>query len=123
MGKQESPLDRNNAKHLGIVIKRMRIAQEIPAARLAKMAGLSRSYLSYLEAGERGMGLDKFVRIVTALGVDPDEVLREAGYLPPKKRAKLDPIKVLREGFDLTLRQAESAAAFVGFLKTQRRSA
>lgn len=124
MGKQSQALDRDNAKRLGVVLKRLRTEREIPATKLAEIAGLSRSYLSYLEAGRFAeVGLDKFARIVEALNVEPDEVLREAGYLPPKKSARLDPIKLLREGFDLTLRQAESVAAFVGFLKTQGRSA
>ncbi len=120
MGKQSPALDRKKAKRLGVELKRLRIAQDIPATKLAETTGLSRSYLSYLEGGRFAeIGLDKFARIVAALDADPDEVLRKAGYLPPRKKLKFDPVKVLREGLDLTLRQAESATAFAMFLKSK----
>jgi XRE family transcriptional regulator of biofilm formation len=120
MSKQSSALDKNNAKRLGKVIRRIRIEQGISATTLAEKTGLSRSYLSYLEAGRFAeVGLDKFARVAKVLGVSPDDMMREAGYLPRTEEIKVDPIRLLREGLGLTLPQAETAAAFVEFLKEQ----
>ena len=120
MSKQSTALDKNNAKRLGKVIRRIRTEQGIPATKLAEQTGVSRSYLSYLETGRFAeVGLDKFARVAKALDVSPDEMLQEAGYLPRQEKTKVDPIKLLREGLGLTLAQAETAAAFVEFLKEQ----
>jgi XRE family transcriptional regulator of biofilm formation len=120
MSKQSAALDKNKAKRLGKVIRRIRTEQGIPATKLAEQTGVSRSYLSYLETGRFAeIGLDKFARIARVLDVSPDEMLRESGYLPPREKETPDPIKLLREGFGLTLPQATTTAAFVEFLKEQ----
>lgn len=57
--------------------KEMRFSQE----RLAKIAGLDRSYLGGIEQGRRNPSLKNIVAIATALGVTPADLF-------PKKLAK-----------------------------------
>lgn len=121
MGKQSPALDRRKAKRLGVALKRLRVEREIPATRLAEMTGLSRSYLSYLENGRFAeIGLDKFTRITEAVQASPEALLREAGYLPKEQVEKIDPNLLLQGAFDLTPTEAQSAAAFIAFLKAEK---
>ena len=45
--------------------------------RLAELAGLHRTYIGHVERGEVNVALFNIVRIASALGVDPGELVRD----------------------------------------------
>lgn len=53
-------------------IRELREERQLPAYRLAEMAGISPSYLSLIESGEKVPSEEVAVAIATALGDDPD---------------------------------------------------
>jgi transcriptional regulator with XRE-family HTH domain len=55
---------------LGYSIRIIRQARELTSAKLAKKAGISSTYLSLIEAGERVPPAVTLERLATALGVD-----------------------------------------------------
>lgn len=112
------------ARRLAAVITRQRKAQGVTAYRLAEESGLSRSYLSHMEHGRFGeLGLDKFARIVEALGVSADDLLRQAGYLS-SKQADLPKIEsYLAKTHRLSPEGIRRAVAFLEFLTEEERAA
>lgn len=117
---------RTGTDQLGPVLHRLRLERSIPASELSKKTGLSRSYISYLEGGRfRDVGIEKFVRILLAFKVSADQVLAEAGYLPPASATrKPDPTEVLRAHYKLSPANLAMATDFLEFLaRKQRRGA
>ena len=57
-----------------------RIAQNITQNELAKRAGLQRSNLSRFEKGDQNPSLDLLIKIATALGKEPDFILKNNDY-------------------------------------------
>src|SRR5437660_12237699 len=89
---------------LGQTIQNKRLVRKIPALRFANQVGVSRSYLVRLEKGEfSDIGLEKFLRVTQALGLQPHQILQEAGLIPtPDSRRKLKPADFLRETYSLS---------------------
>lgn len=58
-------------------IKRIREGMGMKQVELAKMARISSPYLYDLENNKRGAKPDTLLRIAEALGVSPDELLKE----------------------------------------------
>ena len=105
------------AHHLGASLRTLREERGISAASLAKQAGLSRSYLNYLETGKfTEVGLDKFTRVIAALDLSADRVLRDAGYLPHGPEGLPDPRSYLATQYSLSPTSIEQALAFLEFL-------
>ena len=101
---------------LGVAVKKLRTELGISGSELAKRAGLSRSYVSYLETGRfKDIGLDKFARIAMALEVSADQLLSAAGYLPAE-RETFDVRVALRRQLGLKGRSLEQAMDFLRFL-------
>jgi len=76
---------------LGEHLSMRRQEQGMNIARLAELTGLNLSYLWQLEHERfQDIGLEKFCRIVEALGLSADQMLMDSGYLPQpigKRRA------------------------------------
>jgi XRE family transcriptional regulator of biofilm formation len=110
--------------NLGAAIKQLRQERGLSAYRLSQDAGLSRSYMSYLEKGDFSeIGLDKFVRLVQALGVSADQLLTEAGYLPKAKAGAPDIKGAIRASYKLSPKGVEEATTFLEFLALREKKA
>ena len=57
-------------------IRELRIEQNMTQVLLAAKVGVDRSYLGFLERGERNPSFDIILKIAKALGLKPDELLR-----------------------------------------------
>jgi len=110
----------SKAKRLGAALRAVREERSLSAASVAKQAGLSRSYLNYLEAGKFAeVGLDKFSRIVAALDLSADRVLRDAGYMPHGPEGLPDPRSYLATQYSLSPTSIEQALVFLEFLASR----
>lgn len=108
-------------QQLGTAVKRLRTELGITGSELANRAGLSRSYISYLESGRfNDVGLDKFARIAIALEVSADQLLSVAGYLP-SERETLDIRVTLRRQLGLSGGALDQAMDFLGFLTDKKK--
>jgi transcriptional regulator with XRE-family HTH domain len=58
-------------KNLGYAIRVLRQARGLTSAALAAKAGISPTYLSLIETGDRTPPKDTLQKLATALGVDP----------------------------------------------------
>jgi hypothetical protein len=67
--------------------------------------------------------VDKFSRIVAALGLSADQALGEAGYMAKTEGTLPDPKTYLRERYGLPPAALEQALAFLDFLAARRRAA
>lgn len=111
-------------QQLGPILHRLRTERRIPASKLSKDAGLSRSYLSHLESGHFSeIGVGRFARLIQALKVDADQVLAEAGFLATRPKApKLpDPETYLRLHYDLPPEKLQLATNFLQLLARKER--
>ncbi len=69
----------------GSFIKKLRQGKNISLVKLAAQAGLSPSYLSRIERGERNIPHARILkRLAPHLGLTPEELLIAAGYLNRK---------------------------------------
>jgi len=108
------------AERLGALLRSKREEAGVGPVELTKRSGVNRSYLAYLEQGRFSeVGLDKFSRIVTALGLSADQVLQEAGYLPRADWTLPDAKTYLRERYGLPQKAQEQAMAFLEFLASR----
>lgn len=58
-------------------IKELRTEQGMTQEALATKLGLDRSYMGFLERGERNPSLEVIIRIAKALSIKPDDLLRD----------------------------------------------
>lgn len=58
----------------GPTLRRLRVERMISCAELARMTGLARSFLKYLEAGERGGSPVSRQKLANALDVAPEDL-------------------------------------------------
>lgn len=113
----------SGTKRLGATLRRLRTERAIPATKLVAETGMSRSYLAYLESGRfTEVGLDKFTRLLRAMGLSADQVLEEAGYLPAKTRSMPSVEEVLRSRYKLSQAKLQLAMEFLEFLSRRERS-
>ena len=66
----------------------MRVKKGLSHQRLADMTGLSRSYIGFLENGQRRPTLEVAVRLAQALGVRLSDVMAKAEKSAPRRRAR-----------------------------------
>jgi transcriptional regulator with XRE-family HTH domain len=105
------------AENLGSALARHRKERGLSVSAVAREAGLSRSYLSYVENGAfADIGIDKLSRLIAVLGVSSDALLQEAGYLPSQPDGLPDPKAYLATVYDLPPDQVETAISFLDFL-------
>lgn len=77
--------DKNNA--FGDEIRMLRLKKGLGLRELASRAGISRTYLSYIELGVHGPpSPEKVIELARVLEENPDRLLRLAGHLDPKVR-------------------------------------
>lgn len=62
-------------KDLGLRIRTARNEAGLTQEELAEKADISTAYLGEVERGKKVMGIDKFIKIVKALGVSADSIL------------------------------------------------
>lgn len=65
-----------NRKAFGVVISKLRVQKCLTQESLSGLAGIARSHLAALEAGEKTAKLDTVWRIAEALGIAPSELIR-----------------------------------------------
>ena len=65
-------------KQFGEVINYMRRSNGLSQDKLAKAAGLHRTYISDIERGQRNLSLESMVKIAVALDVKVAEIFRQA---------------------------------------------
>lgn len=69
----------------GAEVRALRIAKGISLRELAEKAGISKTYLSYVERGVHPPpSADKVVKLAEALGESKDRLLKIAGLIDPK---------------------------------------
>lgn len=108
-------------KRLGATLRKLRTERAIPATKLVQETGMSRSYLAYLESGRfTEVGLEKFTRLLRAMDLSADQVLEEAGYLPPRKRPTTSVEDVLRSVYKLPQAKLQLAIEFLEFMARPR---
>lgn len=75
---------------VGINVKRLRVAREIPQERLAFDSGVDRSYLGGVERGEENPTIDVLDRLAATLNVHVSELLApgEGGAVSNLKRGR-----------------------------------
>lgn len=61
-----------NKSKLGRVIKEIRLAQKMTQKELAERVGLTVNYLSLLENGKRGIGMDGLSDLSGVFGIPPE---------------------------------------------------
>jgi len=65
---------------LGRVIRRKREGLGLSQEKFAELTEHHRTYIGFLERGERSPNVDTLQRVAAALGVKASDLLREAGY-------------------------------------------
>ena len=58
-------------------VRELRKARELSQVELAAKVGIDRSYMGFLERGERNPSLEVIAKIAEALGVEPDTLLKK----------------------------------------------
>ena len=102
-----------NAKMLGAKIKELRERRGLSQEELGTLAGLSKSYISLLENGERGekANFEMLHKVARALKVSSEELLMAGGYI---KVAKLDEAAYVAETYrSLPLNKRKLVDAFL----------
>ena len=71
---------RKIARDLGRVIRRKREGLGLSQEKFAELTEHHRTYIGFLERGERSPNVNTLQRVAKALGVSASDLLREAGY-------------------------------------------
>ena len=109
-----------SAIKLGQILRRERMKQGIAAIELSRRSKLSRSYISFLEAGDYGqIRIDKLADIVRILELDIQQVLEEAGYLPKRSHILPDLTAYLRQRYSMSEVLVQDAVRYVEYLVSQ----
>lgn len=65
-------------KALGDKFTSTRLALRLSLNEVTAASGVATSHISYLERGQKGVSLEKFLALCSALQLDPGQVLRES---------------------------------------------
>jgi transcriptional regulator with XRE-family HTH domain len=77
-------VDNNLAREFGGEIRTLRTRKGVGLRQLAEEAGISKTYLSYIEQGVHGPpSAEKVIALAKALGENQDRLLRIAGHVDP----------------------------------------
>lgn len=71
---------RKIARDLGRVIRRKREALGLSQEKFAELTEHHRTYIGFLQRGERSPNVSTLQRVAKALGMSASDLLREAGY-------------------------------------------
>lgn len=115
---------KERARRLGAVIKKLRKDRGFTLDKLADKTELSKSFLSYLEKGEKyaDIGVDNLARLLKALGAPADSVLQKAGYLSEVSGRQADLRTQLQEHLGLPQTDLEHAMSYLEYLANKNRS-
>lgn len=103
-----------NKDLLSTRIKAARIEKGYTQSELARLAGISNVYLGEIERGMKMPSLNSFTKIVQALGVSADDILRDE--LPSGDRYIYDELTIKLK--DLTPQQRKTAVDILdGYLR------
>ena len=78
--KNQPENSRQIAKKIGLLIRKKREALGISQEKFAEASGHHRTYIGFLERGERSPNVATLQKVAEALGVNASDLLREAGY-------------------------------------------
>ncbi len=108
---------------LGQLIREKRLERGVTVLEFARRSGMARSYLYRVEEGSfDDIRMDKFCRIVATLQISADQLLQEAGYLPPKPATALpEPDDYLRQRYKLSPEGIDQAVDFLEWLARRER--
>ena len=85
----------NGGLEIGPLLRRLR--GDISLREVRRLSGISNSYLSEIERGERRPGVNLLKRLAALYGVDVKRLLRSAGYLDNEEgQTDNDPLEVDR---------------------------
>lgn len=70
----------NKVEEFVALLKKHRKAHEISHEKLAEQSGLSRTAISTIENGKASPTLRSIIRICSAMGLKPSDVLKKIGY-------------------------------------------
>jgi transcriptional regulator with XRE-family HTH domain len=65
-----------DAKKLGVNLKKIRLSKGIRQVKIAKMLGVDRSFVSNIENGKNNPTLSTIANLAKALGVSTNELLK-----------------------------------------------
>jgi len=68
------------ARDLGTTIRKKRESLGLSQEQFAELTGHHRTYIGFLERGERSPNIATIEKVAEALKMKPSELLREAGY-------------------------------------------
>ncbi|MDN5332140.1 MAG: hypothetical protein PWP45_1365 [Tepidanaerobacteraceae bacterium] len=101
--------------NIGKRLKEIRVRKNIKSSDLARKAGITNVYLSYIEAGEKTPTIETLKKICDALGITLAEFFSEEDeQIPPEISSLMKEVK------NLTPEQAELLARFIQTLKDQK---
>ncbi len=109
---------------LGKRIKQLRHALDLTHAQVAERAGISRSYVTRLEADQVDLPSKEVLpRLAEALGTTRDDLVRAAGYIDPPPTVLDDPAMEIafRHVETLPPEDREAVLEFVAFVLQRRR--
>ena len=72
----------------GRILQEERKARNISQEKLAKLAGLDRTFISLIENGKRSPTFSTILKICSGLGIDPSELFSIYEKKDPEYRAK-----------------------------------
>lgn len=78
----QKTIDRDVAQRFGDNLRRVRKRQDLSQERLARLAGLHRTEIGFLEKGERVCRIDTLVRLAGAMSVPTAELLDGIDWIP-----------------------------------------
>lgn len=111
----------HRSQRLGEAVKKARQELGISQPELARRTGLSKSYLSYLEAGRyEEIGIGKFALLVDALDISADDLLARAGMTNKPTKPTATGSRLLATQFELNPGQTRSALDYLSFLQKQK---
>lgn len=84
----EDKSDQAICSHVARLLREERKRQNLSLNVLSKRAGLSRQMVSYVEKEERNPTLDTLLRLTRVLGIDLEEVIKQARRASTVSRRK-----------------------------------
>lgn len=115
---------------LGETLRSLRKSSTESLRQVEEKSGVSNAYLSQLEGGKISKPAPQILhKLAEHYGVSYRRLMHLAGYLKndiqdDENLKSLTPLQVelLREGEDLTREEMQSVAAFIRYMRTERRS-
>ncbi len=121
--------EKNETAALGAEIKAVRQVKKLSLSAVAEPANISATYLQKLESGlVKNPSPRVLQRLADVLDVSYTKLMELAGYLnptpnKPQKHSRSSPLMEAIMTADLTPEELRAVAAFINYLKNQRKDA